>query len=366
MSFNALYAAMDDYEKDINDGRKKSILASIVGLTTRYSNLNVHLQWLIRREYESRKQINNVLLSDDMPVPSGARQEIPSPQLELHPAPPRRIKHRNMLTPTGVIDVDEVNNMADASGRLRQSSDRGHEKDVGERMKWFEEITDDDIAIGQLVDLDGEIVGNEGEVYSACRDLEMLTFSDETTEVSTPSVTLYSTSPTMSTLSSNTSSLEQSLQSVRSAPQTDAPAKSHVPTPSHCRPEKTSLSTSSLAHFSNSPESESKGLLRLTSGKPEPETTSSPFIVVPTGIIEQSTAHTLVSSLVTTAAENTSYQFHGTTQSTMDDLAGLQFSVPEEGTASDLRHGHPPDTTKSDIADRAFRMFSFGIKSHKV
>jgi hypothetical protein len=36
VSLNALSAAMNDYEKDVNDGRKKSILASIVGLTTRY------------------------------------------------------------------------------------------------------------------------------------------------------------------------------------------------------------------------------------------------------------------------------------------------------------------------------------------
>lgn len=43
-SLSALYAAMDDYEKDVNHGRKKSILASIVGLTTRYPNLEVHSQ----------------------------------------------------------------------------------------------------------------------------------------------------------------------------------------------------------------------------------------------------------------------------------------------------------------------------------
>jgi len=298
-----------------------------------------------------------------MTVPSSARREIPSPQPELHPAPPRRIKYRNLLTPTGVIDVDEVNHMVDAKGRLRRRSDRGHEKDVAERGKWFVEITDDDIAIGQLVDLDGETVGDAREVYSACRDLETLTFSDETAEISTPSVPSYTTSPAMSTLSSNTSSLGRSLQSVWSAPQTEAPGKLHVSTPSNRPPEKTSLSTSSLAHFSNSPESKSRGLLRLTLGKPEPETTSSPLIAVSAGTIEQSMTDILVSDLVTAAAENTSCQCYGTTQSTMDDLAGLQFSVPEEATASDLRHGHP---TESDIADRAFRVFSFGIKSRKV
>jgi non-canonical poly(A) RNA polymerase PAPD5/7 len=36
LSLNALSAAIDEYERNINGGREKSILASIVGLTTRY------------------------------------------------------------------------------------------------------------------------------------------------------------------------------------------------------------------------------------------------------------------------------------------------------------------------------------------
>jgi hypothetical protein len=36
LSLNALSAAIDEYERNIDGGRDKSILASIVGLTTRY------------------------------------------------------------------------------------------------------------------------------------------------------------------------------------------------------------------------------------------------------------------------------------------------------------------------------------------
>ena len=362
ISLNALCAAMDDYEKDVNDGRKKSILASIVGLTTRYPNLKVHLQWLIGREYESRKQINNVLLSGEMSGSSGECEETRSPGLELHPVPPRRIKHRNMLTPMGVVEVDEVNKMVDASGLLRRRGDRRHGGDVMRDVKRFEAVVEDTIAIGQLVDLDGEIVEDEREVYSARRDLEVLTFSDETAGISTRSVCSYATSPTMSTLSSNTCYLQHSLQSF--APQIDTPANSHVLTSSNRHPENTSPSTS---HFSNSPEGKSMALLRKTLVKLEPETSSSELVAVHTGITAQSATDTLLLDLVSSAAETeTSRQWHGTKPSTMDDLAGLQFPVPEEAVAFDLRRRRPSDRTKADIVDRAFRMFSMGIKSRNV
>lgn len=39
LSLNALSAAIDEYERNINGGKEKSILASIVGLTTRYVRL---------------------------------------------------------------------------------------------------------------------------------------------------------------------------------------------------------------------------------------------------------------------------------------------------------------------------------------
>jgi non-canonical poly(A) RNA polymerase PAPD5/7 len=42
LSANALSVAIDEYEMDINGGRERSLLASIVGLTTRYSVVSVN------------------------------------------------------------------------------------------------------------------------------------------------------------------------------------------------------------------------------------------------------------------------------------------------------------------------------------
>jgi hypothetical protein len=39
LSHNALSIAIDEYETNFNGGREKSILASILGLTTRYGAL---------------------------------------------------------------------------------------------------------------------------------------------------------------------------------------------------------------------------------------------------------------------------------------------------------------------------------------
>ena len=43
LSFTALNVAMEEYTGDINGGRGKSLLASIVGLTTRYHPLSFTL-----------------------------------------------------------------------------------------------------------------------------------------------------------------------------------------------------------------------------------------------------------------------------------------------------------------------------------
>jgi len=142
LSCNALTVAIEEYEMDVHGGREKSLLASIVGLTTRYFLLPSHLsRFSDRREYESRKQINNVSL----PEPSTGRattvakqieygnmaSSIPhtvskavnyvSPPPELNPKPAKRYKFRNMLTRDGkVVGNEEVRKLVDTSGRRKE------------------------------------------------------------------------------------------------------------------------------------------------------------------------------------------------------------------------------------------------------
>jgi hypothetical protein len=111
LSENALSAAINEYAMNINGGREQSLLASIVGLTTRY-HLNV-ANWC--REYESRKQINSRHIPNTVQpslphIPVLAKsKKLVSPPPELNPTPSKRFKFRNMLTSGGgLVDNEEV------------------------------------------------------------------------------------------------------------------------------------------------------------------------------------------------------------------------------------------------------------------
>jgi hypothetical protein len=320
-----------------------------------------------------------------------------SPPLELHPPPPRRTKYRNWLTPAGFIGSDQVNQIIDKSGRLRRRT-RAPRR---EEKKRFEEIPDDDVAIGQLLDFDGETV-QMGDVSESLRDLEALTFDEGmTTDNSALVIPSYTTSPTMSTLSSNTSSLQnQSLsathlwtcafQQLDYTHDRDPPFQEPAAHPvSKSHPSETFPSASSFERILQISQITPTQSVEKTSKPREVQSaisspaafdripshkkahSSAPVDVdrtAPPTTPKESTAHVQMDVLLDLGAAPESneiiHQQSNPTPSIMDDLAGLQFSTPEEAIVFQPRR--PITIVDRESADRAFQMFSMGLMRGKV
>jgi hypothetical protein len=252
-----------------------------------------------------------------------------------------------MLTPTGVIESEEVDELVDKSGRLRRRPKREHGIVVTQGRNRLEEVPDHQIAVGQLVELDGEAPVKDVRTNSACRDLEALTFSDDaTTEISTASVALN----TMSPQSSRQHFV--SLSQMGTAENTISPAPNFI-----------STSTSPLNQITHPFRGPNGTLPHIALDKPASETASSQLIPAST---PQLSTDTLL-DLITPPSENEiPPHLRHAASNTMKDLAGLRFSVAEEAVVFQPRNPRAPATVNPDIADRAFRMFSMGIKAQKV
>jgi hypothetical protein len=326
-----------------------------------------------------------------------------SPPLELHPSPPRRTKYRNWLTPTGFIGSEQVNEIIDKSGRVRRRT-RVPRREVREEKKRFEEIPDDDVAIGQLLDFDGETV-QMGDVSESLRDLEALTFDESMTiDNSTLYIPSYTTSPTMSTLSSNASSLRT--QQSPSAAQLFTSAFRQLEHP-HDRksPSLSQQEPAAPAVLKPHPNetfpftSPFEQILQISQiPAPSVEKTRKPCAgqstIFPPAAFDRPPAHKKGHSSTpadadraarpTTPKESTNqfktkalldlgavpesheiaHQHSNTTPSIMDDLAGLQFSAPEEAIVFQPRR--PTTIVDRESADRAFQMFSMGLMGGKM
>ena len=290
-----------------------------------------------------------------------------------------------------------MNQIVGKNGRVQRRV-KVQQKEVREERKRFEEIP-----IGQLLDFEGD-TGQMGDVSESLRDLETLTFDDTTSaDNSTPSMPSYTASPTMSTLSTNTSSFNQKppspseiftspFRSLGSAADRRSPSSSHpepVLAPVKAHPSDASPSTLPFEHIiktlqmphsqssqktGNSTEDASASVSRKLFDKSQYNTSSAavpdadPTFPRPTNQLK---IGTLLDLGISPEVNEMIPQLKGPTLTSMDELAGLQFSAPEEAVVFQPRHHvpqsrQPPRTTVDrESADRAFQMFSMGLMGGK-
>jgi hypothetical protein len=245
-----------------------------------------------------------------------------------------------------------------------------------------------------------------GDVSESLRDLEALTFNEGmTADNSTLYIPSYTTSPTMSTLSSNTSSLWNQQSPSAAQPfasafrQLEHPHDRKPPSLSQqepappavlkSHPNETFPSTSSFEQIlqtsqiplapsvekSGKPyEIESNILLPTVFDRPpshkkgHSSTPADADRAAPPKTPKESTNQFKTDALLDLGAVAESngivHPHSNTTPSIMDDLAGLQFSAPEEAIVFQPRR--PTTLVDRESADRAFQMFSMGLMGGKM